>query len=177
MNDLLPRRKIAAAVVASLAVCATLAGLFFNATYAGRSMAETKGSADWGVLCFGHVDVDGGIVSLTPPQPGRVVKNEARENQAVQAGDVLLRLDDGPAVLRLEEADAALKVVQAQLAQMRRFPEQHRSKVEQQKSALEVAKFRLSAARHQLERKKELQKIGQLYAQEAASAADLVREL
>jgi len=177
MNALFPRRRmITAAVAAGLVTCATLAGVFFNASYAGRSLADS-GPSDWGVICFGHVDVDGGVVALNPAQPGRVVKVEVRENQAVQAGDVLLRLDDGPATLRLEEADAACRVVQAQLAQMRRFPEQQRSKVEQQKAAVEAARFRLSAARHQLERKKELQKIGQLNAQEAAAAADLVREL
>src|SRR5687768_9908769 len=58
------------------------------------------------VVCFGHVDVEYGIQSLNPLQPGRVVEVAVREYALVQAGEVLLRLDDRQARNLLGEAQA-----------------------------------------------------------------------
>lgn len=170
------RRMLVLGVACALALAAAAAGLFFNASYASRSADAAEGD-DLGILCFGHVDVEGGVVAIYPGQAGRVVQIEAKENEAVAAGGVLLRLDDGPATLRAQEAEAALRVVQAQLEEARQLPDRHQAKVSQQRSALQAAQFRLSAARHMLERKRDLHKLDQLNAQEVATAADLVREL
>src|SRR5438045_2425400 len=61
------------------------------------------------VDCFGHVDVEGGVVSLYPAQLGRVVKVEVHENQEVKKDAVLICLDDRLAKLRVREAEAALE--------------------------------------------------------------------
>ncbi len=69
------------------------------------------------VVCFGYSDVGLGVTPLYPLTPGRVVKVEVRESQSVEAGTVLVRLDDRLARLRLQEAEADLEAAQAQLLQ------------------------------------------------------------
>lgn len=169
------RRWVGLSVLLALAISAA-ANFFFNASYASRT-SDGAVVDQPSIICFGHVDVEGGMVSLFPTQPGRVTAIEACENQLVSKGGVLLRLDDGPALLRVEEAEAATRVVEAQLEEARQLPERHQAKVGQQRSAVLAAQFKLSAARHQLERKRALLKAGQIHEQEVAGAADLVREL
>src|SRR5262249_17979190 len=83
--------------------------------------ADTLPPPDQGGVCLGHVDVEHGITSLYPLQPGRVVEVLARETQSVKAGDVLLRLDDALARQRVREAEADLEAAQAQLVQARKL--------------------------------------------------------
>src|SRR5437660_9465107 len=67
-----------------------------------------------GVVCFGTVDLEHGVASLDPLQPGRVAEVLVREGQEVPKGAELLRLEDGAARLRLDEATAAVELVQLQ---------------------------------------------------------------
>jgi multidrug resistance efflux pump len=129
------------------------------------------------VVCFGYVDLEHGITSLAPTQPGRVRDIPVREGQHVHAGDLLVQIDDESAKLRLAEAEAALRSAQAQLTLAKRLPEQNRAKVEEQKGAVEAVQKRLSAARHLLNQKKQLQAIKQVSDEEVAASADQVGEL
>jgi multidrug resistance efflux pump len=130
-----------------------------------------------GLVCFGYVDVENGVTSLYPLQPGRVAEVPVRENDAVAAGAILLRLDDRQARLRVHEAQAALDAAQEQLAEMRKLPQQQRTRIAQQEAAVEAMQQRLSAARHQLQRKQEMERAKLLNHQEVAIAADQVREV
>ena len=61
---------------------------------AGQSGAKPKEEAPpssslASVACFGHVDVEDGITSLYPSQPGRVERVNVKEGQEVKAGAVL----------------------------------------------------------------------------------------
>jgi multidrug efflux pump subunit AcrA (membrane-fusion protein) len=47
-----------------------------------------------GLVCFGSVDVEGGVLSLYPVVQGRVATIPVSEGQTVQAGTVLLHLVD-----------------------------------------------------------------------------------
>src|SRR5205814_10458714 len=69
--------------------------------------AEAPPVALSGVVCFGHVAVEYGVTSLCPVQPGRVAEVLVRENEAVKAGALPLRLDDDRAKLPVREARAA----------------------------------------------------------------------
>lgn len=129
------------------------------------------------IVCFGHVDVEQGVRSLYPLQPGRVAEVPVKETDFVRANTVLLRLDDHLAALLVKEAQADLGAAKAQLSQARTGPAQHRSRVAQQKEAIEATRQRLSAARHGLERKQSLLKIQQLSGEEVSAALDLVKEL
>lgn len=129
------------------------------------------------VVCFGHVDVEYGVQSLSPVQSGRVIEVAVREYAEVKAGDVLLRLDDRQAQNRQREADADLSAAQAQLTLAEKAVEQHPSRLAQQKEAVVAARKRLSAALHALERKQQLLKIQQISKEEVGAADDQVKEL
>jgi multidrug resistance efflux pump len=126
---------------------------------------------------MGHVDVEQGVQSLYPTQPGRVAEVLVHEDQSVPAGAILFRLDERPAKFLVQQAQADLKAANAQLADARKLPEQHRSKIAQQRQAIAATQHRLSAARHVLVRKQNLVKSQQAPAEEAAAAGDLVKEL
>jgi HlyD family secretion protein len=142
-----------------------------------RAAAHGSAPAAEVVVCFGHVDVPGGVVALAPLQPGRIVGIDVKEDESVDAGTVLLRLDDTAARLRVDEARAAVTAGERQLEEIARLPARHQLQVAQQDAALDGAGHRLAAARHQVERKRDLFKRDQLNGQELAAAEDLVREL
>lgn len=139
--------------------------------------ASVARPASKGVVCFGYVDVEHGVASLSPLQPGRVAELSIRETEEVAAGTVLLRLEDRQAKLRVAEAESALEAARVQLAQAQQAPEQHRARLAQQRAAVEASRRRLSGARHALARKEQLLRAQQVAMEEVATAEDLVREL
>jgi multidrug resistance efflux pump len=129
-------------------------------------------------ICTGFVDVEGGITSLYPLQPGRVMLVLAHENDDVKAGSVLFRLDDRPAKALLEQAQADLNAARAQLAEARKLPKQHELKLAEQRQAIAATSYRLSSARHIVAQKSELLKKGlALSAEEMAAAEDAAKSL
>lgn len=130
-----------------------------------------------GVVCFGHVDLEHGVTSLFPTQPGRVVEVLAQENDEVAAGAPLVRFDDRAARLRVTEARAALAAAEALLTQARKAPEQQQVRVRQQDAAIEAARHRLAAARQLLARKQKLGNLQQLSGEEVAAAEEQIKEL
>jgi multidrug resistance efflux pump len=153
------------------------AGWVFSHSRAGDPAVPTAAAPERGVACFGHVDVEHGVTALYPAQPGRVAEVLVRETAAVEAGTVLLRLDDRLARYRVEEARADLQAARAQLTQARTLPEKHRLLVAQQQAAVEAVRHRLAAAREQLAHKEALVRREQTSAVVARAGAEQVREL
>lgn len=141
----------------------------------GTSLVSSAGKE--GVVCFGYVDLEHGVTSLYPLQPGRVVDVPVHEGESVPEGTVLVRLDEGPAQSRVAEAEAALAVAQLQLDKARKLPEQQRSRIAQQKDAVEVAHLRVEAARRLLVRKQKLAQRQLIDTEEPAVTEDQVKEL
>jgi|SRR5579884_769527 len=129
-----------------------------------------------GVVCVGYVDVESGLTSLYPLQSGRVVSVPVAESDHVGAGAVLLRMDDTQAKLRLREAEAALVSARIQLAEARKLPEQHKTRLAQQQCAVEAAQRRAAAARLQFERQKDLDQKGLLGSKELAITGEQLKE-
>jgi membrane fusion protein (multidrug efflux system) len=129
------------------------------------------------VVCFGYVDVEHVVTPLYPLAPGRVVKVEVRESQPVEAGTVLVQLDDRLARLRFREAEADLEAAKAQLVQAEKAPEQHDFQMTQQRAAIQAAKARLAAGRIALDHKRDLHKAHYLTVTELEAAKALVQEL
>jgi multidrug resistance efflux pump len=136
------------------------------------------------VVCYGYADLEGGITSLHPSQPGRVAEVLVKENDSVKANAILLRLDDRAARYRVEEARALLEKSQTQLTKAKKAPEQHLAKMAQQKAAIQVARARVAGAKHILAARKAQQKtdaIGRsrndpILAEEIGSSAERVKE-
>jgi len=59
------------------------------------------------------------IVSLSPDVAGRIIKVAVKENQPVQAGDVLFVIDPAPYKIALDQADAALAAARVNVDQLR----------------------------------------------------------
>jgi multidrug resistance efflux pump len=127
-----------------------------GAAHPGQATAPADGAAIASVACFGHVDVEEGITSLYPSQPGRVEQVNVKENQEVKAGVVLLSLDKRLAELLVKQARADLEAAQVQRDQAQKLIEQQQIKEAQQQAVLDACKFRLQAAEWLLARKEEL---------------------
>jgi multidrug resistance efflux pump len=129
-----------------------------------------------GIVCVGHVDIEPGVTPLYPSQPGRVAEIFVHEDEAVKAGQILLRLDDRFYRYQVQQAEQDVKAAQLQRDDAKKLPEQHRLKIAQQEQSIAATQSRLSAARHASERKHKLLQNQQVPAEEAEAAADLVKE-
>jgi HlyD family secretion protein len=129
------------------------------------------------VVCLGTADVRGGVVSLLPTVSGRVLAVNVDDNADVKPGEVLVRLDDRVAQTQLREADAALEAAEAQRAQTRKGPEQHKLLLTQQKAAVLALRHELAAARLGAAHKKKLMEANQLSREEAEAAGEVEKKL
>jgi HlyD family secretion protein len=129
-----------------------------------------------GVVCFGFIDYEYGIISLSPDEAGRVVKVTAEENKTVSAGTVLLQLDDRRAATHVEELKTALDAAQFRLKETERAALVQQAQVRQQRAAALAAAARVSSARHNLARKKELFQSNLIPKEEREMAEDQLRE-
>jgi multidrug resistance efflux pump len=179
-----PRHSRRWVVLVALLALATIFGANYYLYFRERSTAAENGTpvpeepavgVD-SVVCFGHVDVEYGVQSLSPLQSGRVDEVFVHDGDPVKADAKLLRLDDRQAKHQLQEAEADLKAAQAQREEARSGVDQHRAKVAQQGEAIEAAQARVSAAKSALKKKEGLFKDGQLAREDLDAAADVVKE-
>jgi len=97
-----PRGKKIIGVV----LCITALGMV------GAGWAVARGG---GSVSTDNAYVRGDVTSLAPKVPGYVTAVEVRDNQIVQAGDVLFRIDDADYRARLAQADANVEAAVARL--------------------------------------------------------------
>jgi multidrug resistance efflux pump len=160
MNEYRSLRSFGVIGVVVLVVSAAGAIFALNPGGGGSNRAggspPTEPNRGGPVVCYGNYDVDPGIISMYPIQPGEVVEVKAKENDHVKKGAVLIRLDDRVAGYRLAQAKADYDAAEAQLRQGRLAPEQLKAKREQQQAALEAARRDFAAADLVYQRKKQL---------------------
>jgi multidrug resistance efflux pump len=128
------------------------------------------------VVCLGYVDVDGGVIALSPIGLGRVVDVPVHENDSVTADAVLLQLDDRLARADLEEAEAARTAAQAQLTEARQAPQRHQFLLTQQKAAVAAVHHEVVAARIAAERKQRMVQSDRLAREELDTALELAKK-
>jgi multidrug resistance efflux pump len=126
---------------------------------AGRTVTEAPAPEAPAVVCFGHVDLEHGITSLYPVQPGRVEQVPAVEGKQASAGQVLLRLDRRPAEYAVRLARADLDAAQAQRDQAQKLIDQQAIKETEQQAVIDAVRFRLQAAESLLSRKEQLRAV------------------
>src|SRR5579871_4686044 len=119
----------------------------------GQATEDSSPKGGAGVVCTGYVDLEHGIRSLAPLRPGRIAEIVAKENQHLETGGVILRLDDEDARSQVEAAESAVTTAEAQLVEASKLKEQQQARLAQQQAALLAAGFRLDAARQMLRRK------------------------
>jgi HlyD family secretion protein len=136
------------------------------------------------VVCFGYADLESGVTNLHPSQVGRVEEVLVRENDTVDAGAVLLRLDDRAARFKVQEAKALLDEAVARLVKAEEGPEQHRLLVTEQEAKRDAAQYRLNSAQHTLAARRAQMKIEAIgrkrddpvTTEEVASTAERIKE-
>lgn len=128
-----------------------------NSRAGGVRGGSPRESAE-GVVCSGYVDLEHGIRSLAPLHPGRVVEVVAKDNQHVEAGALILRLEDQDARLQVEAAETAVTMAEVQLEEALKGKEQQRARLAQQQAVKQAVIIRLDAARQTLRRKEEQRK-------------------
>lgn len=167
-----------------LLVVVSTAGAIFalNPGPTGRETGTTAAVPASGksLVCYGFVDVEGGITSLFPLQPGRVAEVCVKENEFIADPKLkpLLKLDDRLAQHRLEQARADLAASEIQLALTKKeLVEQHQLKLEQQDQAIAAIKKELEAGEETIKRKKELVAIKSISEKDVAIAEALLGKL
>lgn len=111
-----------------------------------NSKAKITEDAERRAVCIAYVDVDGGVTPLYPIQPGKVKAIPVRENQEVENGDILIRMDDTLQKAQLEEAKADVQAGQSQLEQAKILFKQHELTINGQKAVIEAKKSERVAA-------------------------------
>jgi HlyD family secretion protein len=99
------------------------------------------------------------------------------ENELVEVGGPLLRLDDEVARIQVREAEAALRAAEAQSTEIAKAPQLHRLLLAQQEAAVTAAAHDLAAARLVAERKRALARDKVVGQEEADAAAELAKKL
>jgi multidrug resistance efflux pump len=95
---------------------------------------------------IGHVDVEPGVAKLYTLQPGRVAKVAKHDNDAVDAGTVLVELDDTLAKIDLARAKAALKVAENDRDKAKFLTVQRDAQIAAQAAVVAARKAELEAA-------------------------------
>jgi multidrug resistance efflux pump len=113
----------------------------------GLPVPDTSGRH---VVGFGHVDVDGGTVPLSPAIAGQVEEVLVKEGERVKAGQVLVRLKNVQALSQLAEAEAAVEHAEIQRRQADRSAEEQSIRRKLQEQAIQAATNRLEASNREV---------------------------
>ena len=105
-------------------------------------------------------------LSFLPAGGGPVVEVKVQAGDKVEAGQVLVQLDDTDAKLTLAQANAAVKMAQAQLAQLKAGAQPE--EIAQQKQAVQAAQAALAGAQAQLDQLQQGARQGDLAVADAA---------
>lgn len=161
-----------------------LAAVWFRRTAAAPTAVDagepTRASASHagdGVVCFGTVDLERGVAALNSIQPGRVTEVLVSENQRVNQGAELLRLEDAGARSRLEEAKAAVELAQLQLQHAEKQVVIHRIRIAQQQAMRDAMHSRVESARRVLEREQRLAKSAIITDSDRSISQEKIREV
>ncbi len=120
-----------------------------------KNSSEAVRGASRGLVCFGTVDVEGGLQPLWPtlfPQPMQISKvYPHHEGDFVKQGEPLVEFDATLAIQAVEEAKAGVDEANGKIAQAKQAIDNYELLVLQQQKALEAKQAELAAAQVGLE--------------------------
>ncbi len=113
--------------------------------------AQDNGTAtvrlDHRAVATAFVDVEGGVINLYPVRQGRIVELPVKEDQEVEKGTPLLKIDDELPRIQLREAGLALEAAKKRKELAQTKAEQHDRQIEAQGAAVEAARSKVAAAK------------------------------
>ncbi len=131
------------------------------------------------VVCFALVDVAGGIRQLYPMlvQANHVKEVKVKENETVDAGAVLLEMDDTLARTKLERAEADLKDAEVLRDQAKKSQKKHDLDIQMQELAITAVQHKIDPAKKLLARVQKSRQDGLASAEEVDLAVGNVNSL
>ncbi len=171
-----PGRPPGFVTVAALGTFLALIGGCGGLSGDGKGLPASP-SAEPAVVCLGYVDVEGGLATLASECPGSVAAVLVQENQVVQAGEVLVKLDTTDARKQVESAQTAVAAARTRLALASQDVHQHPIRLRQLQAAYDVSLHQLAAARIQLRRQEALYQKDLVNHEEVEAAQEHVEEL
>lgn len=132
---------------------------------------------DLDVVCTGRVDAPQMVISLDPPQAGRVVEVFVKEGEEVQAGKEILKLDDSLAVHRRKQAEAAVTAAATDRDRTKAEAEQFPNQVKMRRAMVAAAAAQVTAAEKNLEARRALSGLQKPGEAEIAGLEAMVRQL
>ena len=124
------------------------------------SIATPADAPAW--YSLGKVDIEGGITSLYPLQPGRVKSIDARENETIKTGQPIFHLEDTVPRLKVREAEKDLKGAQAELAIAQAQVNKANAEIAAQKIAVSAAGKNVEKAQILLGKQRDYEKVGEV---------------
>ena len=146
------------AVVASIGVAFGISKLGAKVNFAGEEKKVAPIPPRWAATAEGRVEPKTGEIKLSALTPGRIADVLVSLNDKVQAGDLLVRIDDTDALARVAGAEAEVGVRKRErdtetnvpkLAQDRRTAEDQISDTERAIASARLALDRLQLRRYQ----------------------------
>jgi len=139
--------------------------------------SPTPDRTDQRAVAVAYVDVEGGVRSLFPTQPGRVKALPVPEGKEVAEGTVLLQLDDEAPRDDLARAELDLDAAQERLLQALKLERTKANQIKAQELAIEAAREKMRSAEFQAKRVARLYKDGVKGGSEDVESANaLVKE-
>lgn len=120
--------------------------------------------------------IDARTVTIGAQIAGRVTELAVTDNQHVQAGDVLLRIDDSDYQANLKQADAGVAAAEAAIVNVTAQIEAQNAKVNAAQRQVAQAKAALDFAKAEDQRNRELLARGTATQQQAQQAASTLRQ-
>jgi multidrug resistance efflux pump len=118
-----------------------------------------------GIVCNGHVDIEGGVVIIHPLQGGEVIW-VATEGESFKKDDVLIRVDDSLAQKKKAEAEIAVLVAEKDIAKANEALNILDQKIKQQEAAIKAASILKDLEKEKLDKIQEFIKKGGVNPQE-----------
>ncbi|MER9681700.1 HlyD family secretion protein [Mesorhizobium sp. LSJC280B00] len=120
--------------------------------------------------------IDARTVMIGAQIAGRITELAVTDNQHVQAGDVLLRIDDSDYQANLKQADAGVAAAEAEIVNVAAQIEAQNAKVNAAQRQVAQAKAALDFAKAEDQRNRELLARGTATQQQAQQAASTLRQ-
>lgn len=130
------------------------------AVLSGAGYGVSWGLAKWSTVSTDNAYVQGELTPVAPEVSGEVLELAVTDNQFVEKGDLLLRIDPDRYAAKVDELRAALGEAEGQLTVLRTQASLQKTRISETRAALTAARAELSLAKTEFTRRDTLKAKG-----------------